>query len=346
MFISIIIPAYNIKDYLERCVSSVMGQQFTDFEVIIVDDGSRDETGKIADMLVRKAGENNVYALHQENKGLGGARNTGIKHARGEYVMFLDGDDMLFPGALQTIYDALQKTKSDIICFDYYGVNEKKLEVFLKNDKLFCKQELENQPIDVSKKDYLVNCGVSACNKVYKRTLFNHKELFFPERLLYEDLATTPKLVMYADRIVKIPNPLYLYITRRGSITTNPKMDRLLEPMAGFDGVINQFKKNNLLYDYYEELEWISILHCFYYTMDRYLYIDYKKAVVNKIEKYLSDRFPNYKNNKYLLKNIKEGTYTNLDKYITNRYSDIIVKRRIMSYVIKIYLSCRTLLSH
>ena len=113
--VSIIIPAYNIEKYLSACLDSALSQDFSNYEIVVIDDGSTDNTPKISDEYAKKY--ENVITIHQKNSGLSSARNTGIKRAKGEYVALIDGDDIIAPNFLARLYQAVTKTNSDIaIC--------------------------------------------------------------------------------------------------------------------------------------------------------------------------------------------------------------------------------------
>ena len=116
--ISIIIPAYNVEKYIEKCLDSVINQSYKKLDIIVVDDGSKDKTGNIIDNYAAK--DNRIRAIHQPNSGLPNARNTGMKYANGDYVMFLDSDDWIEPICCEIIISEMQKDEADIIFFEYY----------------------------------------------------------------------------------------------------------------------------------------------------------------------------------------------------------------------------------
>ena len=116
--ISIIIPAYNVEKYIAKCLHSVINQSYKNLDVIVVDDGSKDRTGCIIDDYSAK--DNRIRAVHQPNGGLPNARNTGMKYANGDYVMFLDSDDWIEPTCCEVIVSEMQKDKADLVFFEYY----------------------------------------------------------------------------------------------------------------------------------------------------------------------------------------------------------------------------------
>ena len=122
--ISIIIPAYNVEEYLEKCLESIISQNFDKVEIIIVDDGSTDKSLQIAKEYQKKYPEK-TRVISQENKGQGGARNTGIKNATGKYLLFVDSDDTIKSGMLETLYAEMEKSNADIVLFGFEYVDEK-----------------------------------------------------------------------------------------------------------------------------------------------------------------------------------------------------------------------------
>lgn len=301
MKLSIIIPAYHIEDYLENCVESIVRQNYENCELIIVDDGSKDKTGDIADSIKEKYRNNySINVIHQENKGLGGARNTGIMHSKGEYIMFLDGDDLLVPNSLMILDKIISNNNIDVLCFELTNIKAKDWQD--NTIKIINSNSDETQFRWISPKEYLISCGISACNKIYRRSLFKNRELFFPEKLLYEDAATIPKIVLFTDKIAHINAVLYLYVQRPGSIISAPQPERLFEIFQGYDGVIDLFNQKGKMDLFYYELEWCAILHCYYYTLLRTFSLGLpKEKYIEKVEHYIISRFPNYKNNLYIL---------------------------------------------
>ena len=116
--ISVIIPVYNVEDYLAECIDSVLGQSYTDYEIILVDDGATDSSGRMCDEYARK--DSRIRVIHQENGGLSAARNTGLRAAWGKYIYFLDSDDYIAPSALEHLAALAEKEQADVVFFDGY----------------------------------------------------------------------------------------------------------------------------------------------------------------------------------------------------------------------------------
>ena len=215
--ISVIVPVYKVEQYLDRCVQSLLSQTYENVEILLVDDGSPDNCPKMCDAYAAKYEK--VRVIHQENKGLSGARNTGIDHARGEYIAFVDSDDKWSPYFLESLYGALKKYDADISqCrWEYMHGNELK-EAYNPDASCACftgREMLSNLYIQTGAY-YVV-----AWNKLYKKELFAN--IRYPQGRIHEDEATTYKLFDQAERCVFVDNALYGYYVGSGgtSITRN-----------------------------------------------------------------------------------------------------------------------------
>lgn len=205
--ISVIVPIYNIDEYIGACINSILNQTFKEFELILVDDGSTDDSGNICDFY--KGVDERIIVVHKENGGLSDARNTGIEYASGEFLCFIDGDDFISEEALRSMHNSIIDTDSDIsICnmVRYYSGGDtenfykpiEKMNVLKEYDRF----ETLNQP--------------SVCNKMFKRTLFNNVR--FPLRKYYEDTFIYHELLFNAKQVVLTGKCSYYYRSRRGSI--------------------------------------------------------------------------------------------------------------------------------
>ena len=203
--VSLVIPAYNAEEYIFRSIDTALAQSFFDLEIIVVDDGSTDCTPEIIDWY---AGQyDNILAIHQENQGQSAARNSGIMCARGDYICFLDSDDMLLPGMVADLYYSAKHTDCDIAITSAYQINQEGHEVFVQYDME------ENTGMGIQEffcNHYIKECGygVVVWNKMYRASLV--KNHLFPV-LQIEDEAWTPYILSYADRICYINARSYEY---------------------------------------------------------------------------------------------------------------------------------------
>lgn len=209
--ISVVVPVYNVEKYLKRCVDSILKQTYKDLDIILVDDGSSDNSGKICDKYKEKY--NNIQVIHQKNQGLSMARNNGIKMAKGSYITFVDSDDWLKENMVELLFNAIKEHKADIasvgLC-DVYDTGQIKKNTKYKGIQILTKEEaLESFLFN----GYLTVC---VCGKLYRTDLWNGIQC--PSGKLFEDQYTTYKLLDKSEKIVFVPDSCYYYYKRYGSI--------------------------------------------------------------------------------------------------------------------------------
>ena len=223
--VTIIVPVYKVEKYLRRCLDSIAAQTYTNFEAILVDDGSPDCCGEICDEYA--SNDTRFRVIHQKNKGLSAARNTGIEACLGDYIMFVDSDDYIESNICEVLLQNAIQNKAQLVVCGFRLVYEEN-----KSGDLICPPD-----ILVSGKEAAIWClgpkrGVHLVvvwNKLYKRNLFENKtcRVRFPEGLIYEDEFVSYKLFYLAERVAMIKQPLYNYRQRSGSITHQQNKQRL-----------------------------------------------------------------------------------------------------------------------
>ena len=222
--VSVIVPVYKVKDYLSRCLDSLCRQSLKNIEILLIDDASPDRCGEICEQYAVQDPRFKVIH-HTENKGLSAARNTGIRQAKADYLMFVDSDDWVHEDFCKAAYECAVHNKADLVMFGYQYILEKPVH---NKTKSLIKSvpdgpiTLENA-IDLTFTDY----GTVAWNKLYSRTLFNG--IKYPEGQLFEDSATTYKLIWNASHIYCIKKVLYYYFQRDGSITKHNYTKRIVQ---------------------------------------------------------------------------------------------------------------------
>ena len=223
--ISVIIPVYNVKDYIRECIDSVLAQTYTELEILLVDDGSTDDSGRICDEYAEK--DTRILVIHRKNGGLSAARNTGIQECSGEYVSFIDSDDAVSPVFIETLYDMCVKTgckvaiggikgaggKDGITMAELLSSAGKDSSQAPQDRKEYTSHELLDHFYD-SDKHHTITV---AWNKLYKREVI--ADYRYPEGLVYEDEATTFAFLYNAGKIAWTEEKLYFYRNRPGSIT-------------------------------------------------------------------------------------------------------------------------------
>lgn len=219
--ITVILPVYNVADYLPRCLESIDNQTFRDFCVIAVNDGATDNSPEI----LREFEKTHPYfkVVDQENGGLSAARNKGLSLAESEYISFIDSDDFVEPDYLEKLYHACADNDADIACcyFKYYYGE---MDLFVPHP--FKCPGIYDRDGAMKKLFQDLQLQSFAWNKLYKRSLFADNNITYPLGMAFEDLATTPKLFMQAKKVVVIKDALYNYFQRKNSIlkTPSPKM--------------------------------------------------------------------------------------------------------------------------
>ena len=293
MLISVIIPVYNVEKYLKTCIDSVLTQDFKDYEIILVNDGSTDNSPIICDEYAEKY--DCVSVIHQKNKGLGGARNTGIDAARGEYLLFLDSDDFILPEAFSYLTNIMAGNNPDIVCFGRKNV--------LENGETdsFCYVWDSGEKV-LSAKDYFMNYinNPFATNKLFKTNLFKDNGIYFPDRRWYEDLETIPKVILYAKDVLITHKVLYGYLLRQDSIMHVKNADRNIEMLEAVEDVLDYYKKQQCFEEYYSELEYLCILHVLVLVTTRVASIDSKHKLLTEFYDFVKCNFPDFHKNSYL----------------------------------------------
>lgn len=211
--ISIIIPVYKVEKYLEKCIQSVINQTYENLQIILVDDGSPDNCGKICDEYAKK--DHRIEVIHKSNGGLSDARNKGLEIAKGEYIGFVDSDDYIEADMYEVLYNLLKQYNADVSICNFYTVSQGKIAI--KNADNGIK---EYNRIEILKEVLLDNNIKSyAWNKLYKKELFD--EIKYPIGKKYEDIGTTFYLLEKCNKVVVTGKPEYYYINRQDSIVNN-----------------------------------------------------------------------------------------------------------------------------
>ena len=290
---SVIVPVYNVEAYLEKCVQSILRQTERDFELLLVDDGSTDSSGQLCEELAKK--DSRIRVIHQENQGLGGARNTGIREAKGDWLLLVDSDDWIEPEILEKSLEAGLREEADMVVFPFRSVDEegRELAVFRENipvGRAFALKE---------RKDILLTAPV-AWNKLYRTAFFRETGLAYPSRVWYEDIRTTPKLMALARRMVFISDIGYNYLQRQGSIMNSGKVARNVEIIEAFDDILPWFREHGLFAEYRQELEYLAVFHAYLTASVRVILADRKSPLLARLAAYLQEQFPTWQKNAYL----------------------------------------------
>lgn len=267
--ISVIVPVYNTEQYLVECLESILKQTYSNIEVILVDDGSIDQSGNICDQFARN--DSRIRVFHKQNEGVAIAKNFGIKQARGEYIVIVDSDDMIEERMIQVLYDQARTHQADIVIGNYciYDENDKNYYFYVW-DKDYVVEELTSQElIDRQAGAWKWNSSafiITVC-KLCKKELFD--EISFTHGRRFDDEASTHRLYLRSKRTIFVNDNLYIYRTRSGSIMQtkfdiswakdlvevfSKKISDLV--LAGLDVSVMRIRFVNLLKDYKQTLEY------------------------------------------------------------------------------------------
>lgn len=286
------VPVYNTEEYLPACLDSVLTPVPGDCEIVVVNDGSTDGSLAVAEDYARRY-PGLVRVISTENGGLGAARNVGLAAARGEFLLFLDSDDSLAPGALGEMLDACTEDR-DLILFDLVSVNpDGSVIETLPGSKKQGARSLADDPA-------LLLEYPSACNKLCRRSLFLDSGLRFPGRVWYEDLRTMPKLYLHTARIWACARPWYRYLLRPGSITNSAQLKRNLEILDAVDDLCAYYRAAGAYEACRAELDYLVFYNLFLTASVRVCLGDAKSPVLPQLRAALLERVPDWAENPYV----------------------------------------------
>lgn len=285
MKVSVIVPVYNVEEYLERCLETLVNQTLEEIEIIVVNDGSRDCSQQIIDQFENKYPDK-IVSLSKKNGGLSDARNFGLPYARGEYIGFIDSDDYVDLNMYELLYRKATQTNADIV--------ECNLHHTYKN------YEDTEKIVQYSDKEELIAFGCSvAWNKIYKREWLLKTGVVFPKGINHEDIDFFCLLVPYANKIEYIDDACVHYVQREGSIN-NLRSEKLLDIHKIFSHLTVEYKKRNLWNSYGMALEALAIRVLLGSALTRFCKISDKKIRKNCISQNwncLNSTFPDWRNN-------------------------------------------------
>ncbi len=292
--VSVIVPIYNVEKYLEKCINSLLSQTLEDIQIILVNDGSKDNSGNIAKEY-EKNNKDRVIYVEKENGGLSDARNYGLKYATGDFIAFLDSDDYIEKNAYEEMYNKAIEENADYVECDFIWEFPNKIRV----DKQYPYK---------NKKEMLSFVRVVAWNKLIKRQLITDNNFEFPKGLRYEDVEFTYKLIPFINKFAYVDKPFIHYVQREGSIA-NVQNERTAEIFTVLDNVIEFYKKNNIYEEYRDELEYNYARYLLCSSLKRMCKIKDKtireKLLTESWER-LNLNFPNWKEN-VILKTVNIG---------------------------------------
>lgn len=245
--VSVIIPVYQVENYLERAIDSVLAQTLKEKEIILVDDGSDDASPEICDRYAQQY-PGLIHVIHKENDGLGMARNTGVKMAKGEYIAFLDSDDTVEPEMYEEMYQKAIAEDYDIVMCDVKII-------YVEENRTTVVPTYTSEIIDLS--DYIANGNniTYSVNKLYKRSIWEENQY---EKMLFEDIALIPSIMTRYFNIGYIRKPFYNYYRRANTISTSfvGNMVDIIQSFRNFINTSNPDFRDEVIYNTAKQLYW------------------------------------------------------------------------------------------
>ena len=307
--ISIIVPIYNSEKYLKKCIDSLINQTMKNIEIILINDGSTDNSEKI----IKEYKDERIKYFKNKNQGIGKTRNFGIKKSSGKYLMFIDSDDYISNNCCEMFYNNIIKNKTDMVVSNFYkdrqGIIEKiKLEDFLPSSIK------EN-------KDLLLIINPGPCNKLFRKSIIIDNNIYFEEEHKYEDMPFVMKYIKYARKISKLDMYLSYYCIHSNSETTI-RDKRVFDVLKQLKIVRKEFEQEKYLK---ENLNIFTVDLITNYTIQQRYQKDSKirNEFINQSFDFMRSNIPNYKNKKYYKgKNIIRRTIER-NKVLTKLYCKI-----------------------
>ena len=322
--VSVIVPVYNVEKYINKCLDSLVNQTLKDMEIIVVNDGTKDNSQAIIDKYVKKY--KNVKSFIKENGGLSSARNYGLEYATGEYIAFLDSDDYVETDMYEKMYKkAIEKNFDMVVCDLKYIYPNKTVDAY---------SNVYEDIVDANKiKESMLNIYPAAWNKIFKRDLFKNN-IRFKDKVWFEDVEFLYRLFPYIKSIGVVNESFVNYVQREGAITSTFDQ-RLYHYIDNWNGIIKYYKDNNFYNEYKNELEYCYV---------RYLYATFVKRAVNfnkkdyniavsKVIESVKKYFPRYRHNKYFYKSLKGIYLVVFNKLISKIYYKFTHKNRKVLFI-------------
>jgi len=287
MKLSVIVPVYNTRKYLDKCLNSIISQSLKDIELIVINDGSKENI----DDIIKKYKDKVIY-IKNDNHGIGYTRNLGIKKANGEYIGFVDSDDFIECDMYLKYYKFAKENNLDVIVGNYYEYHKD------------YKKEVKTESFDIGNiydnKEILIKVNYGPCNKIFKRDILIDNNIWFEENLKYEDMPFILKALKHSKRVGHLNESYYNYNVRNLSETTTVN-ERNFDIFKIFDVINNYYNHDKELS---EEIEYLNISKLLDYNIQQRKQKDsnLRNKFINQTFKYINNNFPNYKQNKYFKK--------------------------------------------
>ena len=311
--LSIVLPVFNVEKYLERCIKSILEGTYKDLELVIVNDGTKDDSENIIIRYLEKY--NNITYIVKENGGLSHARNVGYKYSKGEYIAFFDYDDYIEKDMYEKLMAKVKDYNYDIVVCDLYMEYEqtgKKIYVSSNVEKEYKDVEEDNNEISI-RKEIMENIYIAVHNKIYKKELIEktfENGMPFVNGMYYEDIVYTYSILQNTRSISFVKEPLYYYVQRTSSISNNYDK-KLYDIITSVEMLIENAVENNRFEDYKEILEYIGIRYMYGTFMKRIAKTKNKKIYLEGYNRVIQEDKKIYEKYGILGKNKKKNSILN-----------------------------------
>jgi len=286
MRFSIIIPVYNVEKYIRRCMESVMNQTFRDYEVIVVNDETPDNSMAIVQEYVN-AFPGMIQVIHQKNTRQGGARNNGVSKARGEYILFVDSDDYVALNMLETVDAKLRENPCDILVFRHVPVSPEGKQL---GEPEYCALPPGTYLPERDKNVVLIPTG--PVNKAFRREFYVETQVWFPEKLLYED-AVTRVLYAMASSVVVCDDVLYYYVQSGNSSMRRKPSEKMLDILTMTDITLQEFRHRGIYESFRNPLD-CALIYGILYILDSINSVQPDHPLQKNMADYIRNTFPDY----------------------------------------------------
>ena len=302
MKISLIVSVYNTRQYLAKCLDSLAAQTMDEIEVLVINDGSPDDSQILIDEYEKKY--DFIHGYKKVNGGLSDARNYGVEKAIGEYVAFVDSDDYITPDMCEKMYCLAKEKDLDVVVCDTF-MDYIDYSFVLKADQGFTEDPIRSY----------IMCYPNAPARLIKREIFNN--VSFKKGIWYEDLQLMPRLVFYTDKIGFANEAFYHYLQRNESImNSNIISEKHKDIFRVLKDVRDAYKEQGVFEKYYDELEYLHIIHLQRSAIFRFLDLKGAKEYIRQVEVEMKENFPRWSKNPYFKKsNSKFRLFCILGKY-------------------------------
>ncbi len=292
--VSVIMPLYNVENCMKASIQSVLDQTYPDWELILIDDGSPDNSGAIADEYARLYPDR-IRVLHQENHGQGGARNAGVAVAKGDYLFFMDSDDTIEPNLLSVTVCLAVQQEADVVAFEY-DIRRPDGSLVKKVKNPFELPKYGNPRIQ---REFLLVAGMP-WNKLFSAEFYRSTGLSFPEKVWYEDFILCTKMMSQARTAVHTSRALYHYCLRPGSTMRNKNIERNREIIDAMEDIRIFFDENEMSEMFCDELCCLAIDNVYIAASLRLIRINPRNPLLKELRSYMKTTFPHYRKNPYI----------------------------------------------